>query len=313
MKTPSALAVAALLLTGAAARAETPAVNLVGLCGQAINAANVTDIDPVTGTVHFTKGKPLALPARTDPDCKRDLDAYLGKAEAAARAAAVDRDLWMTALGVASDPAQGATQGDQADPDAARLDALRDAALQFGEQAGAANEAMAINRKLARHAGDTVFDFAPLLIKDASGATILPPVLLRKGDPGYEESEGATLTVSDIEFRVVQPPRLVSESPTWQSYLMRPSAPLSRPEDALLPKTEGERIVWAESVHSGWDKGAARVNAEFLGDAARLIRDYAGMYRYHTLADKHLVAAPVVEVAPAEGGGQTFTLKPFAG
>lgn len=194
----------------------------------------------------------------------------------------------------ASPKSAGAT-----DADRLRAPALRDAALSYGARGGLAWSSKQINDILEARAPDLTrtYDFNRLLIKANGGFTVLPPVISESRDTYEQFDAGKTLRVADRYYEIVEQARFSPTAPLWHTYLIRSYSTPERPQDALLPKNDGERDLWRKFVAEGWEKGVEQSQTIFKKDMERLSRDFDGMVRYSELLEKRQVTAPIVSTA----------------
>lgn len=187
--------------------------------------------------------------------------------------------------------------GVTSDGDRLRTPAMRDAALSYGARGGLAWASVQVNADLERHAGDLskTWDFNRFLIRQPNGGvTLLPPVILESRDTYEQADAGRTLRVADRYYEIIEQARFAPVAPLWHTYLVRSYTPPEPPQDALLPKNDGERDLWKRFVAEGWAKGVEQSRDIFTSDLRRLERDFTGMIRYASLLEQGQVSAPVV-------------------
>lgn len=195
---------------------------------------------------------------------------------------------------------------DEKPEDRLRAPAMRDSALAYGARAGLAYTSRGINASLKGKAEDLtrIYDFNRILIRTASGVTIMPPVISEAKDT-YETSDaGRTLRVADVSYLIVEQARFTPTAPLWHTYLVRSYVTPEPPPDQLLPRDGSEREAWKRWVSEGWHMGVTQAQEIFEADLRRLERDFTGMLKYKGLLEEKKVSAPVV----AEGNlGNTGT------
>ena len=179
--------------------------------------------------------------------------------------------------------------------DRLRAPALRDA-LSYGVRGGLAWASRQINRMLEDRAAQLslTYDFNHFLIRSPNAATLLPPVISESRDTYEEQDAGRTLRVADRYYQILVQTRFAPVAPLWHTYLMTSFSAPERPQDALLPKNDGEREMWRKFVADGWEIGVQQAMQTYRLNLARLLRDYTGMIRYSELLEKGMVSPPVV-------------------
>lgn len=185
---------------------------------------------------------------------------------------------------------------DATNEDRLRAPALRDAALSYGARGGLAWASRQINSMLEAKANELsrVYDFNRMIIRENGGVTLLPPVISESQDTYEQQDAGRTLRVADRYYKIIEQARFAPVAPLWHTYLMTTFSVPDKPQDALLPKNDGERDLWKKFVAEGWDHGVDQALDTYRINLARLERDYTGMIRYSELLEKNMVSAPVV-------------------
>lgn len=188
-----------------------------------------------------------------------------------------------------------------------RLEALREAAFGVGARGGLVSQNRVIEKALqkVKRNLDTVYDFAPLMIK----ARVVPPVLTETRDI-YTQGGAVTLRLAGRSYKVEEQAHFSSRPPQWRQYLLMDLGDVSMPSPELLPRTAAEQDLWRKNVAKGWKKGVAQANEILQLNLNRLNRDYVGMVRYHILALKRMVTIPVVaeQNMPLNSSGNTMNL-----
>lgn len=191
-----------------------------------------------------------------------------------------------------ADPNRTTISAPADDIPALRRRALRDAAIQYGVQAGMARRTFVINHLVLEEATslDGLYDFAQLMVDSA----VVPPVLSTSRD-NVKVDGGQAIRISDATYTIESQAHFASAPPNWRDYL-RPAAVYEAklPDAALLPKTPAEKRVWKDYVTEGWTVGEDQANAMFRQDLARLTRDFNGMVLYRRLLAQHMVSQPYV-------------------
>ena len=193
-----------------------------------------------------------------------------------------------------------------------RADALREAALSYGARGGLARRTWEIRQELnlSEHDLDRTYDFKHLLISAPSGLMIEPPVVTESQQNLIISGDGQQAAVSDILLKIGREARIVAAARDWRTYLERDWGKVESPPDVLLPRTEQERLAWAQWVAQGWEAGYNQADEIFQADLDRLVRDYTGMVRYRSLLAQNMISAPFAlqEDRGITGGGEELRI-----
>lgn len=179
-----------------------------------------------------------------------------------------------------------------------RNNALKDAAKGVGVRAGFAYEAVLINRMLEgkyRRILDARFPFFYLMLANGK---IVPPVITEVKN--QQERSGDNFLYLNIgSYEIVTPARLSLKEPGWRDYL---SLPVNdpRPPEGVEATGAAEQTVWKRNVEIGWAEGRREARRTLTAGLNRLIRDYTGMQRYHSLAKKGAITIPSVTATRAK-------------
>lgn len=170
-----------------------------------------------------------------------------------------------------------------------RMRAMKDAAIGIGAQHGYVAQ-MNTNKKFITAQGnslDASFDFATLMKLSGdkiSGSYLLPAVIEEVKDAQVVSDDGTEFRASGTVYRIKAKERLVSAPPNWREYLLWDlEADLSRPHEALLPKTPDEVKAWKAWVKEGYYAGINQAQEETKRRMRRLGADFTGMVRYTRL------------------------------
>jgi defect-in-organelle-trafficking protein DotC len=172
-----------------------------------------------------------------------------------------------------------------------RARAQKKAAYALGVRAGVAWRYDRINNLLKREAPklDRLYDFSALLLNDGR---VMPPIVSQGTDSEQQESRKAEQTAL-VTWHIVAPAKIVTVSPTWQSYLIRHyKVDMKSVNAALLPKNRKERKLWQKAVLKGWYAGIKQANHLFQLALAHLSRDFLGVARFRLLARQGVVSVP---------------------
>jgi len=172
-----------------------------------------------------------------------------------------------------------------------REQAIKEAALSTGAQAGLAYRAKQINAMLDQKASylDYTFNFNQLLMDH----NVLPPVLV-EGDNSLNLDNDTTIRIADRTYQIISQARFVTTPPTWRDYLVSTYTKPEAPDNSLLPENAKERDAWKNFSEQGWKQGIQQAEDMYDQNLSRLKRDYAGMIRYKFLLAQHMVSAPYV-------------------
>ena len=188
-----------------------------------------------------------------------------------------------------------------------RADALRETALSYGARGGLARRTWEIRQELNLSVPDLdrTYNFQSLLISAPSGLMIEPPVVTESQQNLIISGDGQQAAVSDVLLKIGREARIVSASRDWRTYLERDWGKVEPPPEVLLPRTEQERLAWAQWVAQGWEAGYKQADEIFQADLDRLVRDYTGMVRYRSLLAQNMISAPFAlqEDRGITGGG----------
>lgn len=116
-----------------------------------------------------------------------------------------------------------------------------------------------------------------------------------------EEANDVKTIISDVHmsqslttYHIRAPARIVSAAPSWRDYLSENVIVEGIINDALLPKTQAEHLVWRKSVTRSWEVGVRQAEFMLITNLARLKRDYLGMVRFHILAKQGVISTPIL-------------------
>lgn len=178
----------------------------------------------------------------------------------------------------------------------AKLQAIREAGLKSGAQAGMINRARELIEKINARSKelDQVFWFQGLL--DENG--FLPPVIASTMQQVETLSSAQRIEYAGLSYKIVSPARFVRVVPTWRDYIYAGIGDSRLVVDelpvAIRPKTAAEKEAWENSVRSGWDAGIKQADAIFSENMAMLKREYMGMLKYISLRDAGMISRPVL-------------------
>lgn len=190
---------------------------------------------------------------------------------------------------------------------ALRGQALRETALSVGARGGLNWRANQINLILLRHEKllYRVYNFNAMMLDKS----VLPPVLI-EGRNTLNLASTDVLRIADRNFQILAQAKFVTAPPTWRDYLWMTYGAPEIPDRSLLPRSQGERIIWKRYIDEGWAAGIVQANAIFRENIGRLKRDFEGMIRYRTLLAQNIVSPPFVAETDMgiTGGGSDLTV-----
>lgn len=201
-----------------------------------------------------------------------------------------------------------------------RAQAIQEAAASLGARAGLAKGLSDLDGALKRQVVimDSSYNFTALALSvpmkpglPATGpnphtgngeyAMVLPPVIVEGRDSDSFPNEDE-MRIADRVYKIYNKARLIPVDkatgrpvvPDWRDYLVFSFQEVQMPHQILLPKTDGEKIIWNEWVKKGWDEGTQQAKQLFDGGWSRLNRDFKGMLNYRLAYSQGLVTRPQI-------------------
>ncbi len=190
--------------------------------------------------------------------------------------------------------ARGSTSRDEALAQSeARALTLREAALAAGSQNGFYARANALQASLRRYGEvlDAVFRFD--LVLEENGRLLPPAISTTESERDLES--GNRLLETGRVWRITHAAELVLAAPTWRDYLL--SISVVAPDKVMatsLPRSTGEREVWAQAVAEGWQLGEAQADQVFAQQFEEMNSRYMGILRFRALRAMGVVSQPDV-------------------
>lgn len=177
---------------------------------------------------------------------------------------------------------------------AAKIEALKEAALGIGVKAGLRKQLAHIQQTVESHQRDldTVYDFGSLMIRDR----VVPAVITEARDL-YNQDGAYALRLSGAYYRIEQQPRFSSVPPHWRDYLSLATADAAEDEGltgGMRPRTDAEREIWRDYIARGWHQGVDQANVMLQYGLDRLNRDMLGMLRFHTFVLQNRITMPAI-------------------
>lgn len=211
---------------------------------------------------------------------------------------------------------QSQTKGDEAKADdlglKIRSDAMHEAGLSYGARGGLASRTFQIQRRLAEYdkSLSKTYDFNRLLIPEASGLLVEPPIISAAERAVIVKSGGQAAATADRVYRINHGARIVTAARNWRLYLERDWGIVEPPPSILLPRNEEERRYWRDLVKEGWEEGLKQAEEIYEADLDRMTADYLGMIRYRELLAQGMVSPPytLADERGITGGGNEMRI-----
>lgn len=201
-----------------------------------------------------------------------------------------------------------------------RAQAIQEAAASLGARAGLAKGLTDIDAALKRQTAtmDATYNFSSVVLsvpmrpslpatypnpKSGNGeyAMILPPIIVEGFDADSSPSD-EEMRIADRTYKIHERARLLPVDkatgrpavPDWRDYLVFSFREVEMPHASLLPKTDGEKIIWNDWVNRGWGEGMLQAKQLMDGGWNRLNRDFKGMLNYQRAYSQGLATRPQV-------------------
>ena len=173
-----------------------------------------------------------------------------------------------------------------------RYDAIRQAGMTAAIQMAVKFRYGQLNEKLESIAKDLdKLDISLLLIHSGK---VMPPVI-REAKRALHIKDSTHSVSSAQVYEILEPEKIVINTPTWRQYLIRNYDAVEEIHDLLLPKNEDEQAIWKKAVAQGWKIGLKQADSVFSSNLNRFIRDFLGLITYHRLALQGVVSVSKVE------------------
>ena len=150
---------------------------------------------------------------------------------------------------------------------------------------------------------DRIASFAPFV---ADEHMLLPSVTEVRDrfelEPGDQRLRAVT-----IQYRIDEPPKAITQPPTWRDYLWREFPYPDDPHPKLLPRNERESLVWQSAIENGWRAGLEQAHLSWENNLNTLVKDIRGRITYRILESRGIVQRPVMvgtqpEITTSEDG-----------
>ena len=152
---------------------------------------------------------------------------------------------------------------------------------------------------------DKTFDFTKVTIDNG----VMAPVLT-EGLSNYAQESDDQVRIADKIYKIEAPAKFVSVYPNWRTYLNFAFPTYDTPSSAYLPKDDGEKQIWDESVKKGWLTGVRQADKIVESSFNRLLRDYQGMVKYKILLAQGLITPTIIakQNLGVTGGGREMSI-----
>lgn len=175
--------------------------------------------------------------------------------------------------------------------DSLRAEAIKSIALKLGVSSGLATQMQKYEKVLQTKSAelDKLYNFEMLKLSPG----VLPPIL-SQAFGNYEKKSDDTVYISDKNFKIEEPARMVSVYPTWRDYIQLGFKPADLPSANFMPKTSAEKRLWDAEVKKGWEIGVRQASEIWDESFAKLDRDYQGMILYKKLLADGAITPAIV-------------------
>ena len=188
-----------------------------------------------------------------------------------------------------------------------RKQAIIEIATALGTSSGLAYRIRERRIELDKISGqmDATFDFTKLTIDNG----VMAPVLT-EGLSNYAQESDDQVRIADKIYKIEAQAKFVSVYPDWRSYLSFTFPTYDTPSSAYLPKDDGEKLIWDESVKKGWTQGLRQADSIIESSFNRLVRDYMGMIKYKILLAEGLITPTIIagQNLGVTGGGREMAI-----
>ena len=170
--------------------------------------------------------------------------------------------------------------------DLLRKNAVREAALSFGSQAGFQATVHHITKTLEKYSNSlsVVFDFDELIIPmNYRGGYVIPPVITSANNAVQLNQTQDTLATTEHYFTIKKPGKLSTTIPSWREYLLIPMSKVDLISSGLIPSKKVEQEYFTLWYQKGWGSGTNQALRELELRFEQLKDDYIGMRNYHKM------------------------------
>jgi defect-in-organelle-trafficking protein DotC len=186
-----------------------------------------------------------------------------------------------------------------------RLNAIRDTAFAYGAQTGLAWRYQRLLDFTKSQEGtlDRIANFSPFIVDER----MLLPSITEVRDRYDVSPSGQEVRTVEIQYQIDEPPKAISQPPTWRQYLWREFPYPELPHPALLPDSSDEEEIWKKAVVRGWKSGLEHAQLSWENNLNEMVQDIRGRITYRILENRGVVNAPMMtkgipEMTQAEGG-----------
>ncbi|WP_273206795.1 type IV secretory system conjugative DNA transfer family protein [Marinobacter subterrani] len=137
---------------------------------------------------------------------------------------------------------------------------------------------------------DKIASFAPFIIDEH----MLLPSITQVQDRYELSQDDKKLRTIKIQYQISEPPKAITQPPTWRDYLWREFEYPEDPHPALMPRNDGERAVWSRAIDEGWKAGLRQAELMWENNLNEMVRDIRGRINYRILESRGIVDRPVM-------------------
>lgn len=213
---------------------------------------------------------------------------------------AVDLDLWIEAqtppvyeeIRAFRAPEDVEPEAEEDLVDGLRGRAVREAAFSLGAQTALAwrYEKLLQFTKSQEGTLDRIANFAPFI----ADKHMLLPSITEVRDRFELNPDDTKLRTVQIQYRIDEGPKAISQPPTWRDYIWREFPYPEDPHPTLLPRNEREVLVWQRAVEDGWVSGLEQAHYSWTNNLNELVQDIRGRITYRILEARGVVQRPVM-------------------
>lgn len=175
---------------------------------------------------------------------------------------------------------------------AMRRRSIREAAIAFGARTGLAWRYEKLRELTQSQEGtlDVIANFSPFMV---DRHLLLPSITQARGRFDINEDQSQLRTV-DIQYVMSEPPRAVTQAPTWRDYIWRVFEYPQPPHPKLMPANPEEVEIWKQGVRDGWLDGVMQAQLSWENNLNSLVRAVRGRITYRVLEARGVVQRPVM-------------------
>lgn len=137
---------------------------------------------------------------------------------------------------------------------------------------------------------DRIAGFAPFIVDKH----MLLPSVTEVRDRYELSQDDQKLRTVRIQYQISEPPKAITQPPTWRNYLWREFEYPEDPHPALMPRSERERAVWERAIDEGWKAGLRQAELMWENNLNEMVRDIRGRITYRILEARGIVQRPIM-------------------